>query len=67
MSQTLRKIRRDIVISVTHKELVGVYFADTNGSTVLLECTPDHADQIVDLWNNIIDEELEENEMVIDQ
>ena len=59
MTQVLRKLTRDIVISVTTKELVGVYFADTDGSEVLMECSPENADKIIELWNDIIDGELE--------
>jgi len=48
----LRKLRRDIVISVIGgRDLVGVYFADTDGSEVLLECSPDKADKIIKIWN----------------
>ena len=59
-TQVLRKLKRDIVISVTHKELVGVYFEDSDGSEVLMECSPENADKIIGLWNDIIDDELEE-------
>ena len=48
----IRKIKRDIVISnVNGKDLVGVYFADTDGKEVLLECNPIKADKIIKLWN----------------
>jgi len=59
-TQVLRKLKRDIVVSVTHKELVGVYFEDSDGSEVLMECSPENADKIIGLWNDIIDDELEE-------
>ena len=49
----MRKIKRDIVISmVDGKDLVGVYFADTNGSEALIECSPEKADRIIKIWNN---------------
>lgn len=57
MTQILRKLKRDTVISVTHKDLVGVYFADTDGSVALIECSPENADKIIELWNNIVDSE----------
>ncbi|KKM07254.1 hypothetical protein LCGC14_1735860 [marine sediment metagenome] len=48
----LRKLKRDCIISVVRgKDLVGVYFADTDGSEVLLECSPKKADKIIVLWN----------------
>ena len=51
----LRKLKRDIVISVVHgRDLVGVYFADTDGSEVLLECSPKKADKMIKIWNVII-------------
>lgn len=47
-----RKLKRDIVVSIVNgKELVGVYFADTNGSKVLIECSPAKADKIIKAWN----------------
>ena len=59
--QNLRKIRRDKIISVTHKDLVGVYYADTDGSETLIECTPKHANKLIRIWNQIVEDELEEN------
>ena len=48
----MRKLKRDYVITVINdKYLVGVYFADTDGSEVLLECSPTKADKIIKLWN----------------
>ena len=48
----MRKLKRDKVISMTNKgDLVGVYFADTDGSEVLLECSPEKADKIIKIWN----------------
>lgn len=48
----LRKLKRDKVISIAEgKELVGVYFEDTNGSEVLIECSPAKADEIIEIWN----------------
>jgi len=48
----MRKLKRDIVISIVKgKDLVGVYFADTNGSEVLIECSPKKADKIIGIWN----------------
>ena len=48
----MRKLKRDRVISVVNgRDLVGVYFADTDGSKVLLKCNPKKADKIIKLWN----------------
>lgn len=48
----MRKLKRDVVISVVNGEnLVGVYYADTNGSEALLETSPEIADLIIALWN----------------
>ena len=48
----MRKLKRDIVISmVSGKDLVGVYFADTNGSVTLIECSPKKVDKIIEVWN----------------
>ena len=43
---TMRKLKRDIVVSVNDegKDLVGIYYADTDGSEALLECSPTVAD-----------------------
>ena len=60
MTQVLRKLSRDTVVSITHKELVGVYFADTDGSEVLMECSPDNADRIIQVWNDIVEDETED-------
>lgn len=47
-----RKLKRDKVISIVNgKELVGIYFADEGGRTVLAEFPPDKADKIIKLWN----------------
>jgi len=47
-----KRLRRDVVISGTDKgDLVGVYWANTNGSEVLFECSPKVADKIVKLFN----------------
>ena len=47
-----RKLKRDKVISVVRgKDLVGVYYADTKGTDVLLECSPEKADKIIKIWN----------------
>jgi hypothetical protein len=52
-----RKLKRDIVISITDKaDQVGVYFADTDGSEVLFETSPEIADEIIKLWNNNVRE-----------
>ena len=54
MRKKLRKLKRDWVISedtVNGNDLVGVYFADTDGSEVLLECSPKKADKIIEVWN----------------
>jgi len=48
----LRKLTRDKVTSIVNgKDLVGVYFADTDGSVALLECSPQKADKIIKVWN----------------
>ena len=48
----MRKLKRDKVISIVRgRDLVGVYFADTNGSEVLIECSPEKADRIIEVWN----------------
>lgn len=50
--QSFRKLKRDKVTSITnHGELVGVYFADTDGSESLIECSPEKADKIIKIWN----------------
>ena len=47
-----RKIKRDVVISMTSKgDRVGVYYADTDGSKILFETTPAKADKIVEAHN----------------
>ena len=48
----MRKLKRDTIISVVNgRDLVGVYFADTDGREALLECSPKIADKIIALWN----------------
>ena len=48
-----KKLKRDCVISIVNgKDLVEVYFADTDGSKVLIECSPSKADRIIKAWNN---------------
>ncbi len=48
----MRKLKRDKVISIADgKDLVGVYFADTDGSEALLECSPEKANKIIAIWN----------------
>lgn len=50
----MRKLKRDIVQSGGSKLgtfVVGVYYADTDGSEVLFECSPIIADKIIGLWN----------------
>lgn len=48
----MRKLKRDVVISCTDKgDLVGVYYADTDGSHTLIECSPAKADRIIKAWN----------------
>jgi len=54
-----RKLTRDTVISVTTKDLVGVYFADTDGSEILIECSPANADEIIEVWNKVVEDERE--------
>ena len=48
-----RPIKRDKVISIGEcgAEFVGVYYADEDGVDILLECDPDIADKIIELWN----------------
>ena len=49
-----RKLKRDYVISVVDGvDLVGIYFADTDGSVALIECSPQKADKIMKAWNKI--------------
>ena len=48
----MRKLKRDTVISVADgKDLVGVYYEDTDGSEILIACSPQKADKIVSIWN----------------
>ncbi len=43
-----RKIKRDVVVSLTNKgSLVGVYYADTNGSDIIAEYIPSVADAMI--------------------
>lgn len=54
-----KKLTRDKVISVVGgKALVGVYWAGTDGSEVLFECSPEKADRIIAIFN----EEVESDE-----
>jgi len=47
-----KRLRRDVIISGTDKgDLVGVYWANTNGSKILFECSTKVADKIVKLFN----------------
>ena len=47
-----RELKRDRVISIVEgMDLVGVYYADTKGDKVLLECSPEDADKIIKTWN----------------
>ena len=47
-----RKITRDKVVSLTNKGvLVGVYYADTDGTDILLETTPEKADALIKRHN----------------
>ena len=49
----MRKLKRDVVVSIANgRELVGVYFADTDGSQTLIECSPAEADRILKAWNS---------------
>ena len=55
----MKKLTRDKVISVVNgKDLVGIYFADTDGSIALLECSPEKADKIIEAWNGSIKKNL---------
>lgn len=61
----MRKLVRDKVISVVGgKALVGVYWAGTDGSEVLFECSPEKADRIIAIFNeeDEIDEESKERQ-----
>ena len=43
----MRKLKRDKVVSIVKgQQLVGVYWADTDGSEILFECSPEKADKI---------------------
>ena len=47
-----KRLTRDKVISVVNgKALVGVYWADTDGSEILFECSPKKADRIMEIFN----------------
>jgi len=49
----MRKLKRDVVVSIANgRELVGVYFADTDGSQKMIECSPAKADRILKAWNS---------------
>jgi len=51
-----RKLTRDKVISVVNgRALVGVYWAGTDGSEILFECSPKMADRIIALFNEEVD------------
>jgi len=48
-----RPIKRDWAVSMVRgRDLVGVYFADTDGCDTLVECHPNLADKIIERWNN---------------
>lgn len=48
-----RKLKRDSVVSIVrNKELVGIYWANTNGKEVIFECNPKIANKIIKIWNN---------------
>ncbi len=48
----MRELTRDKVISVVGgKDLVGVYWNDTDGSETLFECSREQADRIIAIWN----------------
>lgn len=56
-----KRLTRDCVISVTDSgPLVGVYWEGTDGSKILFECSPDAADEIIQIFNG--DEEIREFE-----
>jgi hypothetical protein len=51
-----RKLTRDKVISVVNgRALVGVYWAGTDGSEILFECSPKRADRIISIFNEEVD------------
>ncbi len=48
----MRKLTRDRVIpGVQGRDLVGVYWEDTDGSEILFECSPEEADRIISIFN----------------
>lgn len=49
---TPRLIRDRVVSSVNGRDLVGVYFENTNGNKNVLECTTENADYIVKAVNS---------------
>jgi hypothetical protein len=47
-----KKLKRDVVVSVVNgKNLVGVYWADTDGREILFETSPEKADKIIKIFN----------------
>lgn len=49
---TKRKLKRDVVVSMTDKgDRVGVYYADTDGSEVVAELSPEMADKVIAAHN----------------
>jgi len=58
LKQVLRKLTRDKVVSVTNKDLIGIYYEDADGSEALIECSPTNADRIITVWNQVVEDEL---------
>ncbi len=46
------KLQRDVVISIVNgQDLVGIYL-ESEPDNLLLECSPQKADELIALWNN---------------
>ena len=53
VEETPPMLKRDRVVSIDENgnDLVGVYYADEDGSENLFSCSPELADKIIALWN----------------
>jgi len=49
----MRKLKRDVIVTSDENgnDIVGVYYADEDGSEILFHCSPELADKIIKLWN----------------
>ena len=48
----MKTLTRDKVISIVKgKDLVGVYWKETDGREILFECSPQKADKIIKIFN----------------